>query len=131
MADRIDEFLEGTHTYDQNNTVVMNEELRSIAIALDREVLSRSRLIDTLGSEEVGDDETDEHEARFQRVEESENSPAYVMRHAIAPDLIDILRRLQAEYEALRPHLLRFDRILSSRILYNIDDAEVSYSQFC
>ncbi|RCN23719.1 hypothetical protein ANCCAN_30594, partial [Ancylostoma caninum] len=57
----------------------MNDQLRGIAAALDREVLSRSRLIDGLGSEEAGDDETDEHEARFQRVEESEGNPGYVM----------------------------------------------------
>ncbi|EYC18444.1 hypothetical protein Y032_0027g1520 [Ancylostoma ceylanicum] len=124
LAERIDEFLEGTHIYYQENTAVMNDQLRDIAAALDREVLNRSRLIDAVGSEEAGDDETDEHEARFQRVEESDGNPGYVMRHAITPDLVGILRRLQAEHEALRPHLLRFDRILNSRILYNIDDAE-------
>ncbi|KHJ96626.1 hypothetical protein OESDEN_03412 [Oesophagostomum dentatum] len=124
MAERIDAFLEGSHVYDRENTAVMNDELRSIAAELDREVISRSRLIDPVGSEIAGEDETDEHEARFQRVEESEGSPGYVMRHAIAPDLVDILRRLQTEHETLRPHLLRFERILGSRILYNIDDAE-------
>ncbi|KAK6752729.1 hypothetical protein RB195_003879 [Necator americanus] len=130
LADRIDEFLEGSHIYDRENTTVMNDQLRSIAVTLEREVLSRSRLIDALSNEETDLNESDEHEARFQRAEESEGNPGYVMRHALASDLVDILRRLQAEHEALRSHFLRFDRILSSLILYDIDDEEHSDTDY-
>ncbi|KAK6056984.1 hypothetical protein COOONC_05503 [Cooperia oncophora] len=124
IAGRIDEFLEGSHIYDPANTDVMNEQIRDVALSLEREVVSRSRLIDTFGSENAGEDESDEHAARYEAVAETDGSPGYVMRHAITPDLVDILRRLRDEQEALSPHLIRFERILNSRILYNIDDAE-------
>ncbi|KAK6031676.1 ubiquitin family protein, partial [Ostertagia ostertagi] len=124
IADRIDEFLEASHVYDPGNTAVMNEQVRTVALSLERESVSRSRLIDAYGSEDAGEDESDEHAARYQTVAESDGSPGYVMRHAITQDLVDILRRLRNEEDALRPHLIRFERILNSRILYNIDDAE-------
>ncbi|VDO31346.1 unnamed protein product [Haemonchus placei] len=124
LVDRIDEFLEGTHVYDQENTSVMNEQVRAVALSLESESMCRSRLIDLYGSEEVGEDESDEHAARYQTFAETDVSPGFVMRHAITDDLVGILRRLRNEEEALHPHLIRFERILNSRILYNIDDAE-------
>uniref|UniRef100_W6NAD8 BCL2-associated athanogene 6 n=1 Tax=Haemonchus contortus TaxID=6289 RepID=W6NAD8_HAECO len=124
LVDRIDEFLEGTHVYDQENTSVMNEQVRAVALSLENESMCRSRLIDLYGSEDAGEDETDEHAARYQTFAETDVSPGFVMRHAITDDLVGILRRLRNEEEALHPHLIRFERILNSRILYNIDDAE-------
>ncbi|KAJ1364586.1 hypothetical protein KIN20_024708 [Parelaphostrongylus tenuis] len=124
IVDRIDEFLEGSHTYDAENTSALNEQLRADALSLEREPVIRSRLIDQLADEEEVVDESDEHAARFQRVEGTNGSAGYVMRHAITYDLVHILRRLHDEYERLRPHMIRFERILNSRILYNIDDAE-------
>uniref|UniRef100_A0A0K0DH00 BCL2-associated athanogene 6 n=1 Tax=Angiostrongylus cantonensis TaxID=6313 RepID=A0A0K0DH00_ANGCA len=123
IADRIDEFLDGSHTYDEENTTVFNEQLLADALSLEREPLIRSRLVDQINTEE-DIDESDEHAARFQRVEETSGSLGYVMRHAITFDLVYILRRLHNEYERIRPHMVRFERILNSRILYNIDDAE-------
>ncbi|VDM61061.1 unnamed protein product [Angiostrongylus costaricensis] len=124
IADRIDEFLDGSHTYDEESTTVFNEQLRADALSLEREPLIRSRLVDRLNTEEEAIDESDELAARFQRVEETSGSPGYVMRHAITYDLVYILRRLHDEYERIRPHMVRLERILNSRILYNIDDAE-------
>ncbi|KAK5964480.1 Ubiquitin domain containing protein [Trichostrongylus colubriformis] len=124
LVDRIDEFLKGWHMCDPGNTTAMNEQVRSVAVALERESISRSRLIDTYSSEDAGEEESDEHAARYETVAETDGNPGYVMRHAITQDLVDILRRLRNEEEALRPHLIRFERILNSRMLYDIDDAE-------
>ncbi|WKY06714.1 hypothetical protein Q1695_006694 [Nippostrongylus brasiliensis] len=124
IVDKIDEFLEGTHLYNQENTVVMNEQIRAVALSLESEPLHRSRLIATVNSEQAGEDESDEHAARYQRVEETNGSPGFVMRHAITQDLVDLLTRLRNEQESLRPHLIRYERILNSRVLYNIDDEE-------
>ncbi|VDL75419.1 unnamed protein product [Nippostrongylus brasiliensis] len=115
IVDKIDEFLEGTHLYNQENTAVMNEQIRAVALSLE---------IATVNSEQAGEDESDEHGARYQRVEETNGSPGFVMRHAITQDLVDLLTRLRNEQESLRPHLIRYERILNSRMLYNIDDEE-------
>ncbi|KJH42387.1 ubiquitin family protein [Dictyocaulus viviparus] len=130
ITDRIDEFLEGSHIYNEENTAVLNEQLRADALSLEREPLTRSRLIDRLDDDERETEESDEHAARFQCVEGLNGSPSYVMRHAITLDLVNILRRLQNENERLHSHLIRFERILNSRILYNINDADHTDSDY-
>uniref|UniRef100_A0A1I7XBD8 BCL2-associated athanogene 6 n=1 Tax=Heterorhabditis bacteriophora TaxID=37862 RepID=A0A1I7XBD8_HETBA len=119
IVKRIDEYLEG-HQYNANNESAMTDQAIATAIELENPPICSTRRDDSMEIDQ--DDESAEHNARFEVFEEQ--NPGFVLRHVISSDLVEVIRRLRAEHEALESHFIRYERILSSRILFNIDHEE-------